>query len=204
MLADASGSASSRVGGRVWVADGLSYSITGYCTDKHLPIARLAFPEEVKVANQGFMRTNLYLTRCGGSIVGGGGTSSLYLWDVWSAVDGFVDGWSYDEKDSEEERGFFFFDEDEEDQDESEGSESPEREQKRVKTCASSSDTASQPAPTEHAQPVATIHIGSGWSVGDVQRLTDSTVVVAGGNGDLPKGCVEYTALGSLTWRPRE
>jgi len=193
VLADASNVAAPRV----WAVDGADGTIAGFSAATHRPVAApLAFPPEVQEATREYMNFRHGLTRCGGTLVGSGGTSSVYLWDINAALGGAAAAASSagdpggsgsiddDDDDAEEEEEGREEDSDESDED---GARTAERERKRARTAA--------PAESRGRAPVAAVAMEDDFSAGDVERLSDTTLLLAGLSGDVPKGKVGYTSL---------
>jgi hypothetical protein len=162
---------------RVWAINSGSCSITGWDVERKQCLTKLAFPDSVRADAQGYARFFLGATRCGNTIVGAGGGSQLHIWDIPSAIEAHT---RKDRKRSREETG-----------------------------AAAAATAAAEPASAEEDEaegqqpaaeyfgcaPVASIGIEDAtFSVGDCQRLSDTSVLVAASQGDVR----DYLPHGSL------
>jgi hypothetical protein len=176
--------------GRVWAVDKISCSISAYDFLSRRPVARLAFPHEVKAATRGYISFHFGLTRCGECIVGCGGTPSLHVWNSQHAVNSFEDA-EHCTDGKKKESSF-------KDDDEKGDGERDEEKERRADSSAASSGSRKRrcivSVPLGHS-PMASIEIAPDWSCGDVEMLTATAVIAAASNGETIEGKVDYASL---------
>lgn len=177
----------SNTSGRLWTVGKISCLISAYDFSSKRPVARLAFPPEVKAATRGYLTSHFGLTRCGEYIVGCGSTSKLYVWNSQHAVDSFEnEEHNTDGKKKEN---------NEKDDDEKGDGESDKEKERKADSSAALSGSRKWRCIGVGQPPMASIEITSDWTRGDVEMLTATTVVAAASNGDTKEGNTAYASL---------
>ena len=163
---------------RVWAVDEGRLRVTGYdCTSKQVA-ACLQFPAELGVVTAKMTRCSFGLTRCGDTLAGGFGTPQLFTWGIGEATRRYVPP-PPTERSSERERSRSRYgddsgDDDSDDEGEGEGE-----------------SAAGMP-------PAGAVSLGKGFALGSCQRLTDTSCVVSGFDGEvdaLPGRMKPYSSL---------